>query len=111
LNADYTVNTNATSSVEYVYQHTLESKGPGQGYYNRLDNKVKTIKSDLGIPSTSERIIGIEYDFFTDQRQNKGYTVVAGLMANIDVPPLPVPIPSVWPQFSSIKNDMKTMST
>ncbi|MBI3136214.1 MAG: hypothetical protein HYZ14_16185 [Bacteroidetes bacterium] len=121
LNADYSKNPYATSSVIYKYL----SEGYPLHYDNddpadnktvfRLINEVETINHDnnTDVPSTEARLVGVEYDFFTDQRQNKSHTIVAGGYGNTDIvsPGTPIPVPSFWPALTTVKHDCKTFVT
>ena len=117
----------ATSSVEYYYNanmgYQLEVNSANSKTVGRLINTLPTLDGDYGNnPTIINRLIGIEYDFFTDQRQTKSNTIIAGGNVNLDfVTPVPIPpstvpgppsiVPSFWPSLSSIKRDMKTFVT
>ncbi len=117
LNADYTQSDFLTSSTEYIYNANTEYTMSYNKYYkkqvSRLINEVETLDHDhiSETPSTTTRKVGIEYDFFTDQRQSKSSTTTAGAHGNVDVTLVGIPLPGVWPAFSSVKRDMKTFTT
>lgn len=84
---------------------------------NVLDNKVAVLSKDpvTGDFTEEEKYVGMEYEFFTDQRHNKHATLSVGLNFNLDLVMIPfvgsVPIPSVWGHLNSSKNDVRTFVT
>lgn len=108
------LNADETSSVEYVYSDKNFLYEKNKNYtqsVKRLQNNVDAIDNSLGIPKVETRTIGVEYEFFTDQRQHKSNTAVAGAHTNVDLLPPFFPAPSVWPALSSSKTNMKTFVT
>ncbi|MBD3638026.1 MAG: hypothetical protein HUJ25_11795 [Crocinitomicaceae bacterium] len=115
LKNDYTKSPYTTSSVEYRYledDYLMSINSEYTHQVKRLINTVETLNHDdnSGTPSTSQKMIGVEFDFMTDQRQSISHTMIIGLNTNIDVVP-PLALPSFWPQFTSVKRDLKTFTT
>jgi len=107
---DYSVNATPISSTKmnyqskyFIYHHKS---------VRRLVNKVKTMAQFNG--TIEDRLIGVESEFFTDQRHTKNWSISAGLIFNVDVIavlPIPITVPSLWGSIESNKNDLKTFVT
>jgi len=111
LNSDYIVNEELTSMVEYKYNQTEIRRGSGK---YRLNNVVEVLRpSNDGVPIIENKLIGIEYDFFTDQRQNKSTISTIGVESNIDIIVIPTPtpisitVPAFFPKVNYFKQDLK----
>ena len=83
---------------------------------NQLVSKAPTLvvnPSDHSY-SSEDRNIGMEYEFFTDQRHNKNATLTMGFNFNLDgivIGGATIPIPSFWGTINSSKNDLRTFVT
>ncbi len=106
------------SSVRYEYQ-SLPYSYEGIAV-NRLQNEVDVLLADHDYSATpgtaafndamtEKRVMGVEYEFFTDQRQSKSRYVSVGINLNADVSL--IPFLSVWPEFNSDVSDLKTVVT
>ena len=99
------------SSVTYFYSaDNLET--PEGIPALELDNNVLVIYGDQVTASgkyetdTATATVGVEYDFFTDQRKNRNFSVSAGIDFNTEgLFPFP------WPSFSCNTNDVRTAVT
>ena len=114
LRSDYSINQEPTSSVHYFYKSKsafAKNNGNVARTFSRLNNEVKTIGPSNAFSETEERLVGIEYEFLTDQRHNSSNTVIGGANSNIDICPSLIVLPSFWPSFSSINTTMKTLVT
>ncbi|ASS47984.1 MAG: hypothetical protein A3D31_01165 [Candidatus Fluviicola riflensis] len=112
---NYVVNANPITESEYEYQCHTETYMGEKVYV--LDNEVPIIKNDHthdlykegGI--VSKKLMGVEVDLYTDQRESKAFHVSAGIDFNVDVLPFPIPWLSVWPSYSSQKSIFRTYVT
>lgn len=105
------------SKVEYQYKCT-DKVMPDGTVAKQLVNDVPVIYDD-GVNSSGElrtdthsgtnAIVGEEYDFFTDQRQNNNYNVRCGVDFNVEIAGISLPFP--WPSISTHTNDVKTVVT
>lgn len=59
---------------------------------------------------TATRTIGVEYEFVTDQRKHRDFSISAGVNLNMDVIGI-LPIPGVWPQFTMMTSDLRMATT
>ncbi len=109
---------NPISSVEYFYKQKLaiENGDP----YNELDNEVTVIESDnfidnpldIANPENNKAIVGVDYEFFTDMRENRTVSVSGGLNFNIKQWPAPLPpIPLPWPSMSETEDHVRLAVT
>lgn len=104
------------SKTTYKYNSKEISGGKSENNsVYQLNNLVNTVKkvSEGGFVQ-EEKYVGLDYDFFTDQRHNKSALLSVGLNSNIDIVNIPltsiiVTIPSFWPHLSSSKNDVRTL--
>ncbi len=82
-----------------------------------LDNEVPIIKNDdtyaeyMESGNIKKKLMGVEVDVFTDQRESKAFSNSAGIDFNVDVPPFLIPVPSVWPSYSNSKSLFRTYVT
>lgn len=112
---NYVVNANPITESEYEYQCHTETYMGEKVYV--LDNEVPIIKNDHthdlykegGI--VSKKLMGVEVDLYTDQRESKSFHVSAGIDFNVDVLPFGLPLPSIWPSYSSQKSLFRTYVT
>lgn len=115
LNANGGVEAQPISSVEYIYQDQPKTYDGVE--CKALDNKVSTIISDYdynagtGASVQEERLVGVEYEFFTDQRKSRSESYTGGLDFNTDALAYLIPIPTPWPSFFSSVTDMRTAVT
>ncbi len=82
------------SGVEYFYQSQSNNS-------KRLDNEVKAISKTGDVTKVT---VGKEIDLISDMRENKSNMAGLTMAFNLDLstlPPIPVPIPSSWPTFST----------
>jgi hypothetical protein len=103
------------SSVEYQYDVDNLQMPDGTAAM-KLDNTVNVIYGDdvtgTGMYETDiqEAIVGVEYDFFTDQRKNRAFNASMGIDFNVEVAGI-VGFPFPWPSFSCNTNDVRTAVT
>lgn len=105
----HAVNPAPISSSIYEYQsEQLSYQGET---VNKLDNSVNIIANDgTYATSSSKRLMGVEYDLFTDQRESKSFSNEMGFQGNLDVP-LVIPLPNFWLTYSNSKYMMRTYVT
>lgn len=80
-----------------------------------LDNKFRKklaegqypILSKTGDSGDEGWEIGTNYDFFTDVRHNKSSSGMGGLNFNTDLLPIPIPIPTIWPNIDYSSQGVK----
>lgn len=108
------------SSVAYTYKDKVKSY---QGKTVReLDNEVEVILDEIGGPITSgkhsaktePRIMGVEYEFFTDMRRNHSESNQGGVQINNDwLGACPFCIPGFfpWPTVNTSTNNLSTVVT
>ena len=107
---NYVKNINPITETSYEYQCDPYSYMGEQVW--KLNNEVSIMKNDdTYTPSVTKKLLGVEVDLFTDQRESKAFHVSAGLAFNVDWPPLPIGFPSVWPSYSSTKQLFRTYVT
>lgn len=63
------------------------------------------------LTATVPRLMGVESELFTDQRENKNFSSSIGLDFNIDLLNLIIPIPSLWPSYTNHKTLFRTYVT
>lgn len=115
IEADYSKSALPTAQTTYNYyaddNFILDEKmKPVQ----KLQNNLPTLNQDnnSGTPVTENRLIGIEYDFVTDQRQNKSNVKTVGAVYNVDpIVIFGITLPSWWPQYSSYKQNFMSSVT
>ncbi len=78
----------------------------------KLTNKVNVISKNNPDFSqlTVKKIMGVDVDLFTDQRENKSFWNRIGLDFNVDIV-LPIGLPSLWPNYSNHKTLFRTYVT
>lgn len=107
---EYTRNASPITETSYEYQCDPVSYMGEQVW--KLNNEISVIKNDnTHLPSGTKKLKGVEVDLFTDQRESNSFNVSAGLAFNVDFPPMPFPIPSIWPSYSSNKQLFRTYVT
>jgi hypothetical protein len=112
---NYVVNANPITESEYEYQCHTETYMGEKVYV--LDNEVAIIKNDHTHDlykeggSVAKKLMGVEVDLYTDQRESKSFHVSAGIDFNVDVLPFGLPLPSIWPSYSSQKSLFRTYVT
>ena len=112
LDSDYNVKDEPFSSMHFEYNH--EKVYYNGKFVNKLVNEVPTFTIDPVSRNyvTENLMVGVEYDFFTDQHQNKSSNLSVGGNFNIDlVFPAKIPIPSWWGNLVSSKNDLRLYTT
>lgn len=94
------------SSVEYKYNIDLEGN---------LDNNITTIDEKGNV---SKRIIGVDYDLINDFNRSFAKTETFGFKANVasflipvGIFPIPIFIPTVFPESSTNINELRTAVT
>ena len=90
----YKINNKALSSVTMNYQDDVIVYNGNVA--KKLNNEVQTLNSE-GIEKT--RLVGVEHEFLTDQRETKNWSISTSLILNGDVlpiPPVTLTIPTVW---------------
>lgn len=111
--SDYKKNINPITETSYEYQCEPVSYMGEQVW--KLDNRVAIIKNDNSHIPTDEnnkKILGVEVDLFTDQRESKAFHVSAGMAFNLDMPPVPIlSALTVWPAYSNTKQLFRTYVT
>jgi len=107
--------------TEYLYKK--EDVVVNGNSASKLNNNVRvlmSIGSDDGTLSAAkatirDKILGQDYEFFTDMRQNTNETITGGVSANVDftiIPPVIVAAaPTVWPDFGISITETKTVVT
>lgn len=107
---NYVKNVKPIAETSYEYQCEPISYMGEQVW--KLKNEVVVMKNDDSFDhTTTKKLMGVEVDMFTDQRESKSFHVSAGLAFNVDWPPLPFGMPSVWPSYSSTKQLFRTYVT
>ncbi len=98
----------AISKVEYDYKKKLILYDETAVY--KLENKVNTIRI-VGAGDhyfdhvQDEMLLGVQYEFFSDQRWSKSYSNMGGLEFNTEILTVyPIPIP--WPSVNSSTNEL-----
>jgi hypothetical protein len=87
------------TKVEYVYLG-MEGSSMATG---EVENMVTVINND---GSSDTKMIGVHYDVVADFQESTNRVYDAGLDLNVDVAPagpIPLPVPTIWPKFSSEK--------
>ncbi len=94
------------SSVEYKYN--LDEQG-------NIDNNITTIDEKGNV---SKRIIGVDYDLINDfnrsfaKTETSGFKAnVAGMLIPVGIFPIPIFIPTVFPESSTNINELRTAVT
>jgi hypothetical protein len=80
----------------------------------RLDNYVSIIENNGNhAVNPQKRVMGVEYDFFTDQRENFNKQNDFSLAIGLDIPTIPAPITiaSIWPNFNNHKTLFRSYVT
>ena len=105
------------SSVEYHYSSTVVEKNGD--VYSRLDNlqpvildngDSKSVSTGAYGATTEDRLIGVEYEFFTDIRQSRSSASTYGIAFNLDkVGTFPIAAP--WPSYVDINSALRTIAT
>lgn len=117
LDINYEKIAQPVQSTEYIYKDKLFNYKYTTNHVHvarRLDNEVSTLKDDDGEQSLTfeDRLLGVEFDLITDQRQNKSFVMSAGVDFNVDQNAAPpIPAASVWPNYSKEVNDLKTFAS
>ena len=108
-----TESTSEYQAIPIVYQ--------GENVW-KLDNRVRIVPKGEMNPDLSEivneepdnnnniRLMGVESELFTDQRENKSFWSEAGLDFNIDIISI-LGLPSFWPSYSNHKTLFRTYVT
>lgn len=84
-----------------------------------LDNKFKKkvaegqypILSRTGDSGDEVWEVGTNYEFFTDVRHNKSSSGMGGVNFNTDMLPIPIPIPTIWPNIDYSSQGIKMSVT
>jgi hypothetical protein len=103
---DYRVNDSPITSTYHEYQSDVVDYNDETVF--KLDNLVSIISKDGNHTiDTEKRLMGVEYDLFTDQRESKTFSQSAGVEWNTDIIAA-FPIMPVWPSFTNHKTIMRT---
>lgn len=105
---------NTSPITETIYEYQMDPIFYQDEKVWKLNNYVKVIEDNNEASvyeSTGVKLMGIEYDMFTDQRQNTTYHFSSNFDANIDVASYPIPFPSFWPQVSKAETTFRTYVT
>lgn len=107
----YVKNPNPLTETSYEYQADAISYMGEQVW--RLNNNVAVIKNGTHIPTndSDKKLLGVEVDLFTDQRESKAFHVSAGLAFNVDLPTPISALPGIWPSYSNTKQLFRTYVT
>ncbi len=94
------------SGVEYYYR-----TDPANA--KRLNNRVSVIYSNGAIVTNT---VGVEVDAVNDMREHKTRTMGFTFAGNLDLstfpfPPIPLPIPSLWPSFTKEETRFRSITT
>lgn len=110
----YTVNPTAITSTTYEYQCTPIIKN-GEKVF-QLDNEVAIIANNGthrelldGQGNIDKRLMGVEVDVFTDQRETKSFQTSASFNNNVEFSVLP--FPDFWITYSNHKTMFRTYVT
>ncbi len=109
---NYKLNPNPITSSYQEYQS--EPYKYGFDYVLKLNNNVDIIANDgTHAIQTSKKLMGVEVDMFTDQRQNKTFSNNGSFAGNIDIPVYtpPLPFPTFWITYSNSKTMYRTYVT
>ncbi|MCH2229645.1 MAG: hypothetical protein MK105_04810 [Crocinitomicaceae bacterium] len=107
----YEINNNALTESTFEYQ-SEPIVYQGENVY-KLTNEVKVINNDgTDLISPIKKVMGVQYDLFTDQKESKSFNMSAGLEINTDVAvPPPVVLPSFWINYSHSESILRTYTT
>ncbi|MCS6933864.1 MAG: hypothetical protein NZM35_01760 [Chitinophagales bacterium] len=78
-----------------LYRYSVDAANP-----NRLNNIVQTVDPATG--RVGREIVGVEYEFFADARENEQHVMVPSGAMNLDISlrgPIPVIIPTFYPGY------------
>ena len=105
----YAINANPITSASYEYQYDVVSYQDET--VKKLNNYVTVIADNNSHKpdEANKRLMGVETDLYTDQRESKTFSMSAGLDLNVDIPF--IPWLSVWPTFSNHKTMFRTYVT
>ncbi len=109
---NYVKNPNPITETSYEYQCDPISYMGEQVW--KLNNNVSIVKNDNSHIPTDEnnkKLLGVEVDLFTDQRESKSFHVSAGLAFNVDLPTPLSALPGIWPSYSNTKQLFRTYVT
>lgn len=121
LNRDRDLMDEQVSSVQYLY--SAKSRIYEGKNVLELDNKLMTVLDDGDHANAAdgsaysvtkeERLVGVEYEFFTDMRESKTIGLLTGADLNLDVigSSPPIVTPTLWPSFSETSNQLRTLVT
>jgi len=107
LDKNAVLNPNPISSVEYVYHSDIAMYNGNEVL--SLENEVPVIAGD-GVDA-EQRLVGVEYEFFTDQRQSRSTSTTGGLTFNGDLMPVVGGIPTIWPMAVDFTQDLRQIVT
>lgn len=105
---------NTSPITETVYDYQMDPIFYQNEKVWKVNNYVKVIEDNNETSlyeSTGTRLMGVEYDMFTDQRQNTTYHFSTNIDVNLDVPTYPIPIPTVWPSVNKAETTFRTYVT
>jgi hypothetical protein len=109
----YKLNPEPITSTEFEYQTKLISYQGEE--VMQLDNLVNIVPNNNThtMNANDKRMMGVEAELFTDQRESKTFYNTAGLDFNLDLMffGLPIPVPTFWPNYSNHKTMMRTFVT
>lgn len=100
---------NYSANTVYNTNATLENP------YYKLNNQVTTLVSDKnGVATKASRVMGQDYEFFTDMRQMTINSQTGGIKFNVDVivlGPLTIPATVPWPNFGYANTEVYLATT
>ncbi|MCJ8289339.1 MAG: hypothetical protein HRT58_22025 [Crocinitomicaceae bacterium] len=107
---------NAAPITESFYEYQSADISYQGETVKMLVNSVNVIPKSSGqdLTNMESRLMGVETDLFTDQRENKSFSSSIGLDFNIDLlstTAVPIPLPSVWPSYTNHKTLFRTYVT
>lgn len=107
----YEVDSNPITSSTYEYQS--EPYQYGKDVVMRLNNNIDIIANDgTHQIQGSKKLMGVEVELYTDQRQSKSFYNEGSYDPNVDVPFLFIPgLPTFWVTYSNSKTLFRTYVT
>jgi hypothetical protein len=94
--------------VKYEYKTEKASvSANGELGAKKLNNEVNVL---VGEGQTATRLMGLEYEMFSDSRQTVSTSSGIGLNFNLDLA-LFFPMPSIWPTISRDKKQVRAIAT
>jgi len=103
---------NSSPITESVYEYQMDPiTYQGENVY-KVNSSVDVIPNNGAHDiSLIKRLLGVEVDLFTDQRESKNFSQQAGLNFNVDITFPLIPFVSAWPSFTNTKTMFRTYVT